>query len=94
MIFVGNRRAKQRKDAIAQGLGHIALIAMHGLHHQREGGIDDTPGLLGIQVFEEVHRAFDVGEQGRNGLTLAVRGAPRFQRRLLGPDALGQVAGV
>ena len=54
MIFVGNRGAKQREDAIAQGLGHVALVAMHGLHHELQGRIDDAAGLLGVEVFQQV----------------------------------------
>src|SRR5262249_59282919 len=78
--------------AIAQGLGHIALIAMHRLHHEFKGGIDDTAGLLGIPVFEEIHGAFDVGEQSRDGLALAVGRTAGLQRRLLGEDTFGEVA--
>jgi hypothetical protein len=34
MIFMGKRRAEQSENAVAQRLGNIALIAMHGVHHQ------------------------------------------------------------
>ena len=92
MVFVGNGSPKQREDAIAQGLRHIALVAMHRGHHTLQGGIDDAPRLLGVQVLQQRHGALDVGEQGGNGLALTVRVATRFQGRLLGQDALGQVA--
>ena len=57
-----NRGTKQREDAIAEGLRHIALIAMHGFHHQRQGRVDNAARLLGIAVFEQVHGAFDIGK--------------------------------
>ncbi len=34
MVFMRNRCPKQREDAIPQRLGDIAVIAMHGIHHQ------------------------------------------------------------
>ena len=34
MVFVRYRRTEQGKDSVTQGLGHIAVIAMHGIHHQ------------------------------------------------------------
>ena len=92
MILMRNGGTKQRKDAIAEGLCHVALIAMHRLHHQRQGRVDDLARLLGVEVFEQVHGALDVGKQGGDGLALAVGGPARLQGRLLGQDALGQVA--
>src|SRR5262252_6585714 len=92
MIFMGNGGAKQREDTIAQGLRHIALIAMHRLHHVLQGWIDDAPSLFGTKSFEEVHGALDVSEQYGDGLALAVRGTADLQRSLLGPDAFSQMA--
>ena len=60
---MGKRRAEQRKDAIAQGLGHIALIAMHGVHHQLQGGIDNRPCFFGIKSFDQRRRAFEIGKE-------------------------------
>ncbi len=53
MIFMGNRRTKERKDAIAQGLGDIALVAMHGVHHQLQSGINNRLRLFGIEAFNQ-----------------------------------------
>jgi hypothetical protein len=33
MIFMRDRRAEQGEDAVAQRLGHITFVAMHGVHH-------------------------------------------------------------
>ena len=94
MVFMSDRGTKECKDAIAQGLRHVALITMHSFHHTLQGRIDDAMGLFRVQVFDELHRAFDVGKQGGDGLALAVGRTAGLQRYLLGPDALGQVAGV
>jgi hypothetical protein len=34
MIFMSKRRPEQRQDTIAQRLRDIAIILMHGIHHQ------------------------------------------------------------
>src|SRR5207247_578231 len=78
-------------DAIAEGLGDIALVAMHRVHHQLESRVDNAAGFLRIEVFDEGSRVFDVSEESSDGLALTVGGSPRFQSCLLGPDTLGQV---
>ena len=88
---MGNRRTEQGKDAIAQRLGDIAFIAMHGVHHELQGGINNRPRLFGIKSFDQCGRAFEIGKQGGDGFTLTVCTAARFQRRLFGTDALGQM---
>lgn len=50
---MGNGRTKQGKDAIAQGLGHIAVIAMGGVHHQLQCGVDNGSGLFGVESFNQ-----------------------------------------
>src|SRR3989442_10087133 len=91
MIFVGDGRAKEGKDTVAQRLGHIALIAMHRLHHELEGRVNDAASVFGIEIFDEGSGVFDVGKESSDGLTLTVGGSSRFQSCLLGPDTLGQV---
>ena len=34
MILMGNRCPEQGKDAVAECLGNISFVPMHGLHHQ------------------------------------------------------------
>ena len=93
VVFVGNRGAKQREDAVAQRLRHIALVAVHRFHHEPQSGIDNVPSFFRVEVFQQRHRPLDVGKQRRDGLTLAVRGAACCQSLLLGENALGQMAG-
>ena len=73
MVFVGNRGAKQREDAVAQRLRHIALVAVHRLHHEPQSGIDNVPGFFGVEVFQQRHRPLDVGKQHGHLLALAFK---------------------
>src|SRR5713101_4990105 len=93
MVFMGNGRAKESKDAITGGLGHIAFVTMHSLHHELQGGIKEATGVLGIEVFDEIHRAFDVGKKSGDGLALTLNRAARLHSSLLGPDMFGEVFG-
>jgi hypothetical protein len=45
--------------------------------------------VFGIEVTSQGGEAGQVGEEGGDGLALAVGGAASFQRRLLGQNALG-----
>ena len=74
------RRTEQGKDAIAQRLRHIALIAMHGVHHELQGRINNRPRFFGIESFNQRRRAFEIGKQGGDRLALTVRRSTRFQR--------------
>jgi hypothetical protein len=56
------------------------------LHHPLENGIEDSARLLGIALGEQLHRAFEVGEEHGDLLALAFEGAPG------GEDLLGEVA--
>jgi hypothetical protein len=85
VVLVGEWRAKERHDAITHDLVDRALVVMHRLHHVFEDGIEKLPGLLGITVGEEFHRALEVGEQHSDLLALT------FQRALGGEDLLGEV---
>ena len=87
VILVGERRAEQRHDAVAHHLVDGALVAVDGLHHPLEDGIEDLARLLGIAVGEQLHRALEVGEEHRDLLALAL------QRGLRGEDLLGEVLG-
>ena len=93
MVFVRDGCPEQSKDTVAQRLGHIAVIAMDGVHHQLERGVDDGSRVLRIGAFDQCRRAFEIGKESRDGFPLAVRCATRLHRRLFGPDTLGQVLG-
>ncbi len=74
MVLMGGRRAEQRKDAVAGGLHDIAVVAMHRVDHQLQCRIDNGTRLLRVEVFHQLHRAFDVREQRRDRLALPLHG--------------------
>ena len=85
VVLVGHRRAEQRHDPVAHDLVDGALVAVDGLHHPFEHGIEELPRLLGIAVGEQLHRALQVGEEHGDLLALAL------ERGLRGEDLLGEV---
>ena len=87
MIFMGERRPKQGHDAIPHDLIDRPLVAMHGLHHACEDGIEDGPGLLRVAVGQQLHGAFKVSEEDGDLLALAFQGA------LSSADFLGEMRG-
>src|SRR6266851_6628925 len=72
MVLVRDRCAEQREDAIAGQLHDITVVAMGGVHHQLERGIDHGARLLGIEILHHLGRTLDVREQGCDGLALAL----------------------
>ncbi len=86
-----NRCPEQGKDAIAQGLSHIALITVDSIHHELQGGIDNGAGFFWIEPFDECCGPFEVGKQRRDGFALAVGCPTGFQRGLLGADTFGKM---
>jgi len=38
---------------IAQGLGHIALVAMYGVHHELQGRVNNRPGFFWVEAFNQ-----------------------------------------
>jgi hypothetical protein len=79
MVFMGNGGAEERHDPIAHDLIHRALEAVHGLHHPFEDGIEDGPGFLRVAVGQQLHRAFEVGEEHGDLLTLPFQGGLRVK---------------
>ena len=65
VILVRERGAEQRHDPVAHHLVDGALEAVHGLHHVLEHRIEQLPGLLGIAVGKQLHRALQVREEHR-----------------------------
>jgi hypothetical protein len=72
MVLVRNRRSEQRENPIAGGLHDVAAIAMDRIDHQLECWVDNRPGLFRVKVLHQLHRPFDIGEQRRYGLALAI----------------------
>ena len=71
VVLVRERRAEERHDAVAHHLVHVALVAVDRFHHALEDGVEQPPGFLGVAVGEELHRAFEVGEEHGDLLALA-----------------------
>src|SRR5713226_2399482 len=88
MILMSDGSAKKGKDAIAGGLSDVAVIAVDGVHHELESRVDDGASFFRVEVLNQIHRAFNVGEEGSNSFALTVREGTRFHRRLLGQDAI------
>ena len=63
----------------------VPSIAVHGRHHALEHRIEEVPGLLRIAVGEQLHGAFEVGEQHSDLFALAFQGAAG------GQDLLGEI---
>jgi hypothetical protein len=80
---VGDRRAKERHDAVAHHLVYGALVPVDGLHHVLEDRIKEFACLLGIAISHQLHRAFEISEKNRNLLPFTIQG------ELGGQDLLG-----
>ena len=85
MVLVSHGRAKEGHDPVAHHLVDGALVAVDGLHHVLDHRIKELPGLLGIAVGQQLHRALQVGEQDCHLLAFAL------ERRFGGEDLLGEV---
>ena len=79
MVFMRDRRAEQRHDAIAHDLIHGPLVAVHGCHHAFQDRVEELPRFLGVAVGQQLHRAFEVGKEHRHLLALAFQGTPGGQ---------------
>lgn len=84
MILVGPRGAEQGQDAIAEGLGNVALLMVYRLHHEPDHGVDQTLGIFRVEVLDQRCRARHVGKERGDRLASADRRAPSFQSRLFG----------
>jgi hypothetical protein len=54
MVFVGNRRAEQREDAVARRLDDIAIVMAYCLDHEFERRVYDRSRLLRVEVLHEL----------------------------------------
>ena len=85
MVFMRERGAEQRHDAIAHDLVHRALVPMHGRHHPFQHRIEELPGLFRITVGQQFHRALEVRKEHGDLLAFAFQGAAG------GENLLGQI---
>src|SRR5437879_5711905 len=87
MIFMRDRRTKQRHKAIAEKLVHRTLIPMDPGEHELEGAVDERVHLLRVETLGKRGEARHICEQDRHLLSLA------FERALGDQNLLGEVSG-
>ncbi len=87
VVLVGQRRAEQRHEAVAEELVDRALVAVDLAHRQLEEAVEQRVHALGPDPLGERRGVGDVAEQHGDLLALALQGRAR------GQDALGQVLG-
>src|SRR6266511_919554 len=74
-----DRGPKQGHDAVAHHLIDRPLVAVHGLHHAFEDGIEDGPGFFRVAVSQQLHGAFEISEQDGDLLALACQAQTGLQ---------------
>ena len=74
MVFVGNGRAKQGHNAIAEHLVHRALEAVHGVHHVVQRRVEELLGSFWVETANQFGGIFQVGKQHGDLLALAFQG--------------------
>jgi hypothetical protein len=74
VILMGHRRPEERHDAVAHDLVHRALVAVDGLHHPLEDGVQQLPSVFRVPIRQQLHRALEVGEEHGDLLPLAFEG--------------------
>ena len=79
VVFVRERRTKQRHDAVTEHLVHSALEVVNGLHHPSQNGVEEIASFLGIAVGQQLHGGTDVGKQHRDLLALSFERPPGRQ---------------
>jgi hypothetical protein len=80
MVLMRDRRAEECEDTIPGRLRYVAAVMMDRVHHQLERGIDQAARLLRVEILDQLHRALDLGEQGRHRLALAFGNFRSFGR--------------
>ena len=85
VIFVGQRSPKEGHNAVAQHLVHRALIAVHGLHHAVQSGVEELLGGFRVEVLNQLGRVLDIGKQHRHLFAFT------FQGTAGGEDLLGEI---
>ena len=73
MVFVRNRSAKQRENAVSGRLHNVAVIAAHGIDHQLQSRIDDRSCLFRVKILLKRGRIYDVDEKRGNEFPPAFR---------------------
>ncbi len=73
MVFVRDRRSKQRKDPVTGGLDHVSVVAPHRLDHELERRIYERAGFLGVEILLQSRGVDDVDEQCSDKFALPFR---------------------
>ena len=81
VILVRERCSEQRLDPVACDIDDSPLVALDGFHHSLQDRIQQFMCFLGIAIGNQLHRAFQVGEQHRDLFALAFQRALRAQAR-------------
>jgi hypothetical protein len=50
MVFVRNGGTEERHNPIPHDLVHGPLVAMHGVHHALQHGVEELAGFFGIAI--------------------------------------------
>ena len=87
VILVGERRAEQRHEAVAEELVHRAFVAMHLRERRLEEAAQERVHAVGADPLGEGGGADEVAEEHGDGLALALHGGAR------GEDLLGEMPG-
>jgi hypothetical protein len=72
-------------------LGHVAFVAVHGVHHEVKDGVNESTGVFRVEVTDESRGAGHVGKEGGDRLALAVGDPSGFHGRLLSPNPCSQM---
>jgi hypothetical protein len=75
MIFMANRRPKERHDTVPHDLIDRPLIPMHRRHHPFQHRIEQLPSLFRIAVGQEFHGASQISKEHSDVLALTFEGA-------------------
>jgi hypothetical protein len=75
MVLVGERSPEQRHDPVAHDLIDRPFIAMDGLHHVFENGVEELPRFFGIAIGKQLHGSLEVGKEHGDLLALTFEGA-------------------
>jgi hypothetical protein len=76
VVLVRDRRPEERHDPVAHHLIHGAFVAVDGLHHPLEDGIEELPGFLRVAVGEQLHGPLQVGKEHGDLVCARPRGRP------------------
>src|SRR5262249_8488471 len=75
-------RTEQRHDSVTTILVNRALVAVNALRKDLEEPIHDAVPFLGVELGGELRRSFDIGEQDRHLLALALKSGARRENLL------------